>query len=361
MAYDGIISLVSDTETRPTDAMRRAIASAEVGDEQKGQDPTVNLLQERVANLLGKEAALWFPGGTMCNFVAIRVHTRPADAVVADWMSHIIRAESAGAAVSSGVLIEPIVTERGVFSPADLDAALGRIATTPSPYSPPPRLVCVEQTHNFGGGAVWSLSELQSVVARARALGLAMHMDGARLLNAAIATGVPAAAFAATVDSVWIDFTKGLGAPIGAVLAGSKDFIAEARRQKHIFAGAMRQAGIAAAGCLYALDHNVGRLAEDHVNARRLATGLLEIEGIAVRTPTPETNMVFFRPAGLGFSNADFISMMAERGIRFGEVRGEIRAVLHLDVSARDVEVTLAAIHAIAASGAAPVDALSST
>jgi len=354
MAYNGIISLVSDTETRPTDAMRRAIASAEVGDEQKGQDPTVNRLQERVAELLGKEAALWFPGGTMCNFVAVRVHTRPADAIVADWMSHIIRAESAGAAVSSGVLIEPIMTERGVFTPAELDAALGRIGTTPSPYSPPPRLVCVEQTHNFGGGAVWSLPELQAVAARARTLGLAMHMDGARLLNAAIATGVSAEAFASTVDSVWIDFTKGLGAPIGAVLAGSKEFITEARRQKHIFAGAMRQAGIAAAGCLYALDHHVERLAEDHDNARRLAAGLCEIKGINVRTPNPETNMVFFDPAGLGLSNGHLIGMMAEHGVRLGEVRGEIRAVLHLDVSAADIETALTAVRAIAKSEPPP-------
>jgi threonine aldolase len=354
MAYNGIISLVSDTETRPTDAMRRAIASAEVGDEQKGQDPTVNRLQERVAELLGKEAALWFPGGTMCNFVAVRVHTRPADAIVADWMSHIIRAESAGAVVSSGVLIEPIMTERGIFTPDELNAALGRIGTTPSPYSPPPRLVCVEQTHNFGGGAVWSLPELKTVAARVRELGLAMHMDGARLLNAAVATGVPAADFAGTVESVWIDFTKGLGAPIGAVLAGSKDFVAEARRQKHIFAGAMRQAGIAAAGCLHALDYHVERLAEDHVNARRLAAGLCEIKGINVRTPRPETNMVFFDPAGLGLSNGHFIGLMAERGVRLGEVRREIRAVLHLDVSATDIETALAAVRAIAQSEVTP-------
>ena len=355
MAYDGIISLVSDTETRPTDAMRRAIALAPVGDEQKGQDPTVNRLQERIADLLGKEAALWFPGGTMCNFVAVRVHTRPGDAIVADWMSHVIRAESAGVAVSSGVLIEPIATERGIFTPNELDAALGRIATTPSPYSPPPRLVCVEQTHNFGGGAAWSLAELQAVSERARAHGLAMHMDGARLFNAAIAKGVAASAFVATVDSVWIDFTKGLGAPIGAVLAGSKAFIAEARRQKHIFAGAMRQAGIAAAGCLHALDHHVERLAEDHANALKLAAGLCEISGVKVRTPVPETNMVFFSAAGMGISNRDLISAMAERGVRLGEVRGEIRAVLHLDVSTADVDTTIGAVREIARSGAASI------
>jgi len=264
-------SLVSDTETKPTPAMRQAIANAEVGDEQKGEDPSVNRLQQRVAELLGKEAALWFPGGTMCNFVAIKVHTRPADAIIADYMAHIIRAESAGVALSSGVLVEPIVTERGIFTPEDVDRALARLRTTPSPYGPPPRLVCVEQTHNFGGGAVWSLAELTAVGAHARKCGLASHMDGARLLNACASAGVTPAAFCSEIDSVWIDFTKGLGAPIGAVLAGSKAFIAEARRYKHIFGGAMRQAGIAAAGCLYALDHHVTRLAEDHEHARIMA------------------------------------------------------------------------------------------
>src|SRR5262245_32910911 len=212
------IPLISDTETQPTPAMRQAIASAEVGDEQRGEDPTVNRLQARVAELLGKESALWFPGGTMCNFVSIKVHTRPADAVVADWMAHILRAESAGVAFSSAVQIEPIVTSRGIFTAEELRAAIERLQTAPSPYGPVARLVCVEQTHNFGGGAVWSLAELRAVSAEARARGLALHMDGARLFNASIAADVAPAAFAASVDSVWVDFTKGLGAPIGAVL-----------------------------------------------------------------------------------------------------------------------------------------------
>lgn len=342
-----LIPLVSDTESQPTPEMRIAIANAEVGDEQRGEDPTVNRLQARVAELLGKEAALWFPGGTMCNFVAIKVHTQPADAVIADWMAHVIRAESAGVAFSSAVHVEPIVSERGVFSAADLGAALRRLRTTPTPYAPRPKLVCVEQTHNFGGGAVWSLDELQAVSSLARTEGIAVHMDGARLLNAVVASGTSAAEFAATADSVWLDFTKGLGAPIGAVLAGSREFIAEARRYKHIFAGAMRQAGIAAAGCMHALDHHVERLADDHANAQRLADRLGQIDGIRVRTPAPETNMVFFDPSGTGWSNGAFLAELALRGVRMGEVSGEIRAVTHLDVSRADVDTAIAAIAAI--------------
>lgn len=344
------IPLSSDTESKPTPAMRQAIANAEVGDEQRGEDPTVNRLQERVAELLGKEAALWFPGGTMCNFVATKVHTNPADGVIADWMAHIIRAESAGMALSSGVLIEPIMTQSGIFTAEEMRQALHRLKTVSSPYGPPPKLVCVEQTHNFAGGTVWSLDQLKSVSSAARAEGLAIHMDGARLLNACVATGVSPAAYAAQVDSVWIDFTKGLGAPIGAVLAGSRDFIAEARRYKHVFAGAMRQAGIAAAGCLHALDHHVDRLAEDHANARRLADGLKGLPGIHVMTPAPETNMVYFDPSGIGLSHEVFLSQLQSRGVRMGLVRGAIRAVTHLDVSQADIDAAILAVGAIAQS-----------
>lgn len=346
-----IIPLISDTESQPTAAMRQAIANAEVGDEQRGEDPTVNRLQERVAELLGKEAALWFPGGTMCNFVAVKVHTKPADAIIADGMSHIIRAESAGIAFSSSVLIEPIATERGVFSSTQLREAFGRLQTAPAPYGPPARLVCVEQTHNFGGGAVWSLEELRAVAQTSRELGLAVHMDGARLLNACAASGVAATAFAAQADSVWIDFTKGLGAPIGAVMAGTASFIAEARRYKHVFAGAMRQAGIAAAGCLHALDHHVDRLAEDHARARRLAEGLGKIQGIVVRNLRPETNMVFFDVVAAGWSNTEFLAGMLRAGVRMGQVRGQIRAVTHLDVSADDIELALSAAAEIVKAG----------
>ena len=345
---DTVVSLSSDTETRPTPGMRAAMAAAEVGDEQKGQDPTVARLQERVADLLGKEAALWLPTGTMCNLVAVKTHTRPGDALVADGMAHVIRAESGGAALASGVMVQGIHTERGIFSAADLEAAMDRVVAVPVPYGQPVGLVCVEQTHNFGGGAVWTREELGSVSACARARGVPLHMDGARLLNACAASGVPAEAFAAEVDTLWIDFTKGLGAPIGAVLAGSHDFIAAARRYKQLFGGAMRQAGIAAAGCLYALDHHVERLAEDHEHAGRLARGLAAIDGIEVRTTEPETNMVFFDVGGLGLTNREFVDRLAAAEVRVSGAGGRIRAVTHLDVSRADIDRALAGIGEIA-------------
>ncbi|MGQ1305350.1 threonine aldolase family protein [Acinetobacter baumannii] len=345
--HSRLIPLSSDTESQPTIEMRQAIANAIVGDEQHGEDPTVNLLQERVAELLGKEAALWFPAGTMCNFVAVKTHTQPADAIIADLMAHIIRAESGGVALSSGVLVEGISTERGIFSADQLNEALSRLNTVGAPYGPSPKLICVEQTHNFGGGTVWSLDELRAVSSIAKNQGIAMHMDGARLLNASIASGVPASQFAGEVDSVWIDFTKGLGAPIGAVLAGNKEFIAQAKRYKHVFGGAMRQAGIAAAGCLYALDHHIARLSEDHDNAKYFAKGLSEISGINLLIDNPETNMVFFDIAETGLSNENFIQQMKEHGVKLGVVRGQIRAVTHIDVSRKDIDLALSTIQKI--------------
>lgn len=332
-----LVPFSSDTETQPTPGMREAIASAVVGDEQQGNDPTVNELQARVADLLGKEAALWFPGGTMCNFVATKVHTNPADAVVADYMAHIIRAESAGVALSSGVLIEPIVTQHGTFTADELAAALDRLTTVPVPYGQPCGMVAVEQTHNLSGGSVWDLEQLKSVTDLSREKGIPTHMDGARLMNACAASNVSPKAYAETVDSVWIDFTKGLGAPIGAVMAGSRSFIEQARRMKHVFGGAMRQAGIAAAGCLYALEHHVDRLAEDHTNARTLAKGLSGIEGVNLINGVPETNMVFFDVAGLGLSNRQYIELMRQHGIKLGAVGKGIRAVTHLDITHADV------------------------
>ena len=348
-----MILLFSDTETRPTAGMRAAMAGADVGDEQKGEDPTVTRLQARIAALLGKEAALWLPTGTMCNLVAVKVHTRPGDALIADGMAHVIRAESGGAALCSGVLVEPIRTARGIFTAAELTAAMDRVTAVPVPYGQPVGVVCVEQTHNFGGGAVWPVDALQAVAACAHDRGVPVHMDGARLLNACAASGVAAAMFAAAVDSVWIDFTKGLGAPIGAVLAGTSGFIAAARRYKQLFGGAMRQAGIAAAGCLYALDHHVDRLAEDHAHARLLAAGLAATNGIHVRTPAPETNMVFFDVRGLGIDNREFLGRLEAQGIRMSAAGDAIRAVTHLDVSREDVESAIEAVRRVQAASVA--------
>ncbi|MFK7954588.1 MAG: low specificity L-threonine aldolase [Lysobacterales bacterium] len=349
-----MIPLVSDTESKPTAAMREAIATARVGDEQKGEDPTVNELLARVAEMLGKPAALWLPGGTMCNMIAIKVHTQPGDVVFAEAMAHILRAESGGAALTSGIMLEPIASDRGIYSADQLIQAIARVQATPEPYAAPLGMVCVEQTHNFGGGSVWTEDELAEVKELAHQRGMPVHMDGARLLNAAIASGRPASVFAQQVDSVWIDFTKGLGAPIGAVLAGSVDFIARARRYKQAFGGAMRQAGIAAAGCLHALDHHVQRLAEDHKNATALARGLAGLDGVSVRNPQPESNMVFFSLSPAGPSHEQLIGQMAERGVALGDAGDAIRAVTHLDVHDQHIDVALTAMSEVLAAHGGP-------
>ena len=341
------IPLSSDTETRPTEAMRQAMANAEVGDEQQGSDPTVNLLLERVAEMLGQEKAMWLPSGTMCNLIALNVHTRPGEAVITDWMSHIARAEAGGSALTAGVMLEPIRAERGIFSGRQLIRALDRLTAVSLPYGVESSMVAVEQTHNFGGGSVWPLEDLKSIRAICTERGLNLHMDGARLANACVASGVSFAEFGGLTDSVWIDFTKGLGAPMGAVMAGSQAFIGDARRFKQLFGGAMRQAGIAAAACLYALDHNIERLAEDHANARLLAAGLTDIEGIRVVNPEPETNLVFFEIDELRTYPWDFIRALGKKGVSLSVADRKIRAVTHLDVSREDVERALQAIREV--------------
>ena len=357
-----MIALSSDTETRPTPAMREAIAAAPVGDEQRGEDPSVNLLLERVAELLGMEAALFLPTGTMCNLISVKVHTQAGDVLLAERDAHVLRAESGGAGLISGVITEALVASDhagafadvdagpasaripGTFTAEDLRAALDRLTMMPAPYAPPATLLCVEQTHNFGGGSIWPLERLEAVSNLARARGLAVHMDGARLLNAVVASGVPAAHWCAHVDSVWIDFTKGLGAPLGAVLAGSRAFIAQALRYKFAFGGAMRQAGIAAAGCLHALEHHVERLAEDHANATRLATGIAALSGVRLVYGMPQTNIVFFEPDRSGLSAAELARRCGERGLRMSAIGGRLRAVAHLDVSRAQIDEALAII-----------------
>ncbi len=343
-----MIALSSDTETRPTEAMRRAMAQAEVGDEQKGEDPTVNRLLERVCGLLGKEAALFLPTGTMCNLISVKAHTHPGDVVLIHEMGHILRAESGGSALVSGVQFESLPGRRGIFSPEALERAYSDVLTAPRPYAPRPRLVCVEQTHNFCGGTVWGLDELKAVYEKSRSLGLSVHMDGARLLNAVVASGISAEEYAACADSVWIDFAKGLGAPMGAVLAGSGEFIERARPYKHMFGGAMRQAGIVAAGCLYALENHVDRLSEDHENARRLAEGLSQVPGIRLLTPEPETNMVFFEIPGFSMDVPTFLGELKKRGVAMVGLAGGVRAVTHLDVSRDDIDRAVEEIRALA-------------
>ncbi|MFA7664775.1 MAG: threonine aldolase family protein [Burkholderiaceae bacterium] len=346
-----MIALSSDTETRPTPAMRAAIAAAEVGDEQKHADPTVRRLTDRVAELLGKEAALFLPSGTMCNVVAVKAHTAPGEVLLAERDAHVLRAEGGGAGLISGVMTEALESRCGVFEPAVLDAALARISALPSPYGPRPRLLCVENTHNFGGGSVWPQATLDAVCDAAHAASLMVHLDGARLMNAAVASGIEPARICRHVDTVWLDFTKGLGAPIGAVLAGSRAFIDEARRLRQMVGGALRQAGIAAAACLHALDHHVERLAEDHDNARRLATGLAELPGIELVHGLPETNIVFFDPRAAGWQASDFAKAAAARGLMLVPVAGMLRAVTHLDVSREQIDAALAIVRAILGRG----------
>ncbi len=329
------IDLVSDTATKPTDGMRRAMAEAPVGDEQRGEDPTVNALNERVADLLGQEAAMFLPSGTMCNQVAIATHCRAGDEIIAAEGAHIDGAEGAGAAVFAGSFVHTIDCRRGIFSADDVLAA-----TRPRHHKiPRTRLVEFEQSNNRGGGAVWRRDEIVAVVETARTHGLALHMDGARILNAVVASGEPADGYTQLLDSVWLDLSKGLGCPIGGVLAGSRAFIEEAETWKHRFGGAMRQAGIVAAAGLYALDHHVERLAEDHANARRLAARLKELPGIELETPDPETNLVFFDVAGTGQTAGTVGEALLRHGIRM-HVQGDarIRAVTHLDIAAADIE-----------------------
>ena len=329
-----MIDLYSDTLTKPSKEMRRAMADADVADEQRREDPTTNRLQTMVAQMLGKESAVFLPSGSMCNAVAVKTHTQPGDAIICERRSHVYRSEFGGAAVLSGATTEPIDTPRGIFTVEQLDAALANFGA----YGATPRLVCVEQTHNFGAGAIWPLEQLRAVCDAAHQRGMKTHMDGARLFNACVAAKVPAREYAASCDSVWIDLSKGLGCPVGAVLAGTKEFIDRAWRWKHTFGGAMRQSGILAAAGIYALEHNIERLADDHANARLFAEGIASIRGIRLDPGMPETNIVFFDTTGAGVAPADFVTKIMQNNVRMGHINGRVRAVTHLDISRIDVE-----------------------
>ncbi len=338
------IDLFSDTITKPTPGMRKFMAEAEVGDEQQKEDPSVNKLVEMVCGLLGKEDAVYLPSGTMCNQIAFRVHCRPGDEIIMDETAHTRHYETGGPAALTGAMTYPVPGQRGVFTAEQLEAAV-RPASNHLPRS---RVALVEQTSNLGGGSIWPLEGIRSVCAAAHKHGMLCHMDGARLLNAVAATGIKANTYAEPFDSVWIDFSKGLGAPVGAALAGSKGFIQEAWRWKHQFGGAMRQAGIIAAGAVYALNHHVERLEEDNENARILARGLAEIEGIVVEPV--ETNLIFFDVSGMGVTAEAFNALLREKGLRIsvlGKTRG--RAVTHLDVSREQVQEGLEIIRQVAA------------
>ncbi|MEM7684684.1 MAG: threonine aldolase family protein [Pseudomonadota bacterium] len=327
----------SDTQTRPSQAMLETVLTAETGDEQSGRDPTTLRLCDRVADLLGHEAAVFMPSGTICNEIAIAAHTRPGDEVICHRLSHIITAEGGGPAAFSGVMMHMLDGENGQFDAADVTGAL----RSGSRYEPRSRLLSLEQTMNFGGGAVWPLDRFKAVVEAGRSGGLAVHLDGARLMNAVVASGVQASTWGGLCDSVWLDFTKGLGCPVGAVLAGSKDFIDEAWRLKQRWGGAMRQSGVLAAMCLYALDHNVDRLAEDHALAHSIGTRLSALPGIVGVLPV-DTNIVIFDLAPDGPEADAVVAKMGEKGIRVGALgRHRMRVVTHLDVDAAQADTLM--------------------
>jgi threonine aldolase len=322
--------------------MRQAMAEAEVGDEQRFLDPTTNELQERVAELLGHEAALFLPSGTMCNLIAFRLHLRPGgDEVILDRTSHPVNYEAGSPAAISHAMTRQLDGEGGIFSAEQVEAA---IRPAGDRYGPRSRLLSVEQTTNVGGGRVWSLETVAAVLEVARRHELRAHLDGARLMNAVVASGVPAADWASGFDTAWIDFTKGLGAPVGAVLAGSRELIGEAWRYKQMLGGALRQSGIVAAGCLYALDHHVERLAEDHGNASVLAQGLAELPGLTV---LPVESNILIAEVEDAFGLA---GRLWDAGVQVTPLAPDrIRCVTHMDVDREGIERALSAFRDVLA------------
>jgi threonine aldolase len=331
-----VIDLRSDTATRPTPGMREAIATAEVGDEQKREDPTVNRLERRVAEVLGQEEAVYVPTATMANEIALRLHGQPGDEVLAEEHSHILIAELGGPAAHSGYLTRPLPGDRGRLTPEQIRAVA---YTEEDLHAPMTRIVSIENTHNSSGGRVWPLEEIEAVAETCSDLGLALHLDGARLFNASVALSVRPAEIARHADTVTICLSKGLGCPLGALVAGSAELMKRGRRYKHFFGGAMRQAGIVAAAGVWALDHHVERLADDHARARHLAEGL-SAAGLPVEPDDVETNFVQIDVGPLGLTTPEALARLREAGVGLsGTVHATVlRAVTHLDVSDDDIE-----------------------
>ncbi|HKG44826.1 MAG TPA: GntG family PLP-dependent aldolase [Gaiellaceae bacterium] len=331
-----MIDLRSDTKTKPSPGMRAAIAEAEVGDEQRREDPTVNELERLAAELLGQPEAVYVPTATMANEIALRVLAEPGDEVLAEENSHIFVSELGGPAVFAGLMTRPLRCANGRFTPEQLHE---RVRQGDATHTPATRIVSVENTHNASGGRVWPLDELRAIVGTGRELGLSLHLDGARVLNAATALGISAAEIAQPFDTVAICLSKGLGCPLGALVAGSSERMAKARRLKHQFGGAMRQAGIVAAAGVYAFQHNVDRLAEDHARARRLAEGLYDV-GVPVELEQVETNFVQIDVGPLGLGPEEALERLAQQGIGLSMTvhPTRLRAVTHLDIDDEDVE-----------------------
>ncbi len=330
------IDLRSDTVTRPTAAMRAVMAEAPVGDDVFGDDPTVNKLEQKVADLLGKETALYVPSGTMSNQLAVNIHTQPGDELLCDLNCHIYNYEAGGPAVLSGVTCRTLDGDYGIL---DLSQLEDKIRNPDDPHLVKTRLVCLENTHNRGGGRIYPIEKIEAISQWARKAGLIMHLDGARLWNAIVATGISARAWAKHFDTVSVCFSKGLGAPVGSALAGPKAMIAKARRQRKLFGGGMRQAGIIAAACIHALDHHVERLADDHRNAQIIAQAIADTPGLHLEPPEVDTNLVWFRLDPHVGTAKDITARLKQQGILVHAAGPQkIRACTHLDVSKAQAE-----------------------
>ena len=335
-----MIDLRSDTVTQPSPAMREAMARAPVGDDVYGEDPTVNRLQEMAAALLGKAAALFVPSGIMANQLSIRVQTQPGDEVIVDSRSHIVRYEHGAAAALAGVQLHWVTGDRGILEPEQVEAAI----RPKDPYTIPTTLICLENTHNSGGGSIYPLSKIERIRVIAVARGIPMHLDGARLFNAVVATGVSAAEYARHFETVSFCLSKGLGAPVGSLIASDRSTVEKLRRFRRMYGGGMRQAGILAAAGIYALEHNVSRLKEDHDHARVLANALKKIPTVSVEPAQVETNIIVFDVLSPRRSPADILADLKKEGVLVNAVGHPpggyptFRVVTHLDVTSKDIE-----------------------
>lgn len=333
-----LIDLRSDTVTKPTPEMREAMFKAEVGDDVKGEDPTVNALQEKVSRVLGKEASLFVTSGTMANQLSIKAHTQPGDEVIIEASSHAMNAEGGAGAVLSGVQFFAIQGNRGIFFPARVEAAIRKDDI----HYPVSRLIIIENTHNRGGGSVFPLTAIREIRDLATQRGLRMHMDGARLWNACVATGIAPAKYAEPFDSVSVCLSKGLGCPIGSLVVGSKDFIKRVNRHRKLVGGGWRQAGFLAAAGIYALDHHIDRLEEDYRKAKKLSQGLASIKNVVINPSEVETNILFFDVSPAERTAQEVATFCKKKGVLLhptGKTR--IRCVTHLDVSFKDIDDAL--------------------
>ncbi len=332
---DTRIDLRSDTVTQPTAAMRDAMMAAPLGDDVLGDEPTVIKLQEKIAELLGKEAALFVPSGSMANMIAIRSQTEPGDEIIAHEFSHIYQYEGGGYAALAGCSIRLLQGDRGLFNAIDVQAGMRPVDA----HFPQSKLVVIENTQNKGGGTVWPIQQIKEVTAKAHDLGCACHLDGARLMNACVASNIAPAEYAQHFDSVSMCFSKGLGAPVGSILAGSNELIGRAHRFRKMFGGGMRQSGLLAAAAIYALDHHVDRLAEDHQNAKRIAEALADLPGISVDLESVETNIIYFNLDDSTKPAPDLAQRLESAGLRsLATGNSQIRFVTHLDVSNDQVD-----------------------